>query len=70
VGVWGRLFGGVVALATSAPPSWEMQDHMRKELVISALEMAVAQRKPDECGARFMQFIPIIERVAETLAGK
>ena len=26
---------------------WEMADHMRKELVISALEMAVRQRKPD-----------------------
>jgi len=26
---------------------WEMQDHMRKELVIAALEMAVGQRKPE-----------------------
>jgi putative transposase len=26
---------------------WEMDDHMRKELVISALEMAVGQRKPE-----------------------
>jgi transposase InsO family protein len=26
---------------------WEMDDHMRKELVIAALEMAVAQRKPE-----------------------
>jgi len=26
---------------------WEMADHMRKELVISALEMAVGQRKPE-----------------------
>jgi len=26
---------------------WEMQEHMRKELVIAALEMAVAQRNPD-----------------------
>ena len=26
---------------------WEMSSHMRKELVISALEMAVGQRKPD-----------------------
>ena len=26
---------------------WEMQEHMRKELVIAALEMAVSERKPD-----------------------
>ena len=26
---------------------WEMPDHMRKELVIAALEMAVGQRKPE-----------------------
>jgi putative transposase len=26
---------------------WEMAEHMRKELVVAALEMAVSQRKPD-----------------------
>ena len=50
----GFLFLSVVMDAFSRLiVGWSMASHLRKELVLSALDMAIAQRKPEQCDPSF-----------------